>query len=219
MKEYFHDLLLPLGVDEEITDGILKNGCTVPTGIPGLTLSVRMYQNMSLDNNGLKLSVDNGSIVLDQQIIDNLSFILAEVSPDTLTNMQSAFKTFAFSFDHEFCSTFFSIDSVERKLEVGIQFSDTVEIADNLKQDAVIEYKITYQISDKNSPNEAALFDKLSEILVTIKDHATEILGCALIIAIIAAIIIFAPEFIEMLVPLLDIIEKMLFGFLSFLGI
>ena len=52
MKEYFHDLLLPLGVDEEITDGILKNGLSIPSGIPGLTFSVTLNQDITLENNG-----------------------------------------------------------------------------------------------------------------------------------------------------------------------
>ena len=99
MKEYFHDLLLPLGVDEEITDGILKNGLSIPSGIPGLTFSVTLNQDITLENNGKYLSIENGELVLEQDAIENLSIILAHITPSTYDTIISTLNTFAFSFN------------------------------------------------------------------------------------------------------------------------
>ena len=64
----------------------------------------------------------------------------------------------------QICKTFFSINAVEKQLEFGLQVSKKVQILDGVSREVVVEYKITYRISDKNTPQEVALYDSINEI-------------------------------------------------------
>jgi len=194
MKEYFHDLLLPLGVDEEITDGILKNGLSIPSGIPGLTFSVTLNQDITLENNGKYLSIENGELVLEQDAIENLSIILAHITPSTYDTIISTLNTFAFSFNNEICKTFFSINAVEKQLEFGLQVSKNVQILDGVSREVVVEYKITYKISDKNTPQEVALYDSLNEINTNISTINNKQVSTYLLIFIIIIFFVFCSK-------------------------
>ena len=194
MKEYFHDLLLPLGVDEEITDGILKNGLSIPSGIPGLTFSVTLNQDITLENNGKYLSIENGELVLEQDAIENLSIILAHITPSTYDTIISTLNTFAFSFNNEICKTFFSINAVEKQLEFGLQVSKNVQILDGVSREVVVEYKITYKISDKNTPQEVALYGSLNEINTNISTINNKQVSTYLLIFIIIIFFVFCSK-------------------------
>ena len=194
MKEYFHDLLLPLGVDEEITDGILKNGLSIPSGIPGLTFYVTLNQDITLENNGKYLSIENGELVLEQDAIENLSIILAHITPSTYDTIISTLNTFAFSFNNEICKTFFSINAVEKQLEFGLQVSKNVQILDGVSREVVVEYKITYKISDKNTPQEVALYDSLNEINKNISTINNKQVSTYLLIFIIIIFFVFCSK-------------------------
>ena len=194
MKEYFHDLLLPLGVDEEITDGILKNGLSIPSGIPGLTFSVTLNQDITLENNGKYLSIENGELVLEQDANENLSIILAHITPSTYDTIISTLNTFAFSFNNEICKTFFSINAVEKQLEFGLQVSKNVQILDGVSREVVVEYKITYKISDKNTPQEVALYDSLNEINTNISTINNKQVSTYLLIFIIIIFFVFCSK-------------------------
>lgn len=171
MTEYFHDLLLPLGVDEEITDGILKNGCTVPTGIPGLTLSVRMVRDMAINTDGVSINLENGELTPSLDVADDLSIAFSSVDMGVLSDIRSLFKSIALSINTGTGNVSFELTA--KSFSMSIQFSKDLEIKDGVSIEAGVEYKLTYEMPDIKDEITQALSEITETILTFYEEHKT----------------------------------------------
>ena len=171
MKEYFHDLLLPLGGDEEITDGILKNGCTVPTGIPGLTLSVRMVRDMAINTEGVSINLENGELTPSLDVADELSIAFSSVDMGVLSDIRSLFKSIALSINTGTGNVSFELTA--KSFSMSIQFSKDLEIKDGVSIEAGVEYKLTYEMPDIKDEITQALSEITETILTFYEEHKT----------------------------------------------
>ena len=195
MKDYFHDLLLLFEINENISDNILSNGYTIPTSIPGLTLSMRMTRSMVFQKNGIEINVENGEFTPSVDITDQFSIILGSLNETDRKNITSILKSISLSIDTGTCNI--SVALTEKRCEYTIAFSKNLEIKDTVYQEIGVEYKLTYDIPDDNNSGQSefqlAFNNAISSVKSFMNNHKDDIMGyiiTALIVIAIARVLV-----------------------------
>ena len=146
MKEFFHDLLLPFGVDINITDDILANGYSIPTGDPNITLTTRIARDMVFGSGNIKATVENGEFQLSTDLSDTLSVAFGSIDPTKAQSIKALMDSITLSIDSGVCEISYAFTM--QQIEITVRFSTEIEVTYGLNYEIGVEYKLTYKAPD-----------------------------------------------------------------------
>ena len=189
MKEFFHDLLVPFGVDVNITDSILMNGYSIPTGDPNITLTARIARDMVFGSGNLKATVENGEFQLATDLTDTLSVAFGSIDPTKAQTIKSLMDGITISIDSGDCEVSYSF--TVQQIEITVRFLTEIEVIYGQNYEIGVEYKLTYKSpSDPASP-EAEIYSQNYNNNITIRDTIAEHPGEVSVVIILLSLIFY----------------------------